>query len=233
MLIDEMADNVDSVDNTDDLEQSPVENQEEQPASPAEPVDQTKAFATRLKEEKAKAKVEAREEIAQSFGYNSWDEYMDAQTNNKLLDKGLDPEEVRPVLKDLIKNDPEYIEAMKYKAEKESLEKELFASNSIQALNSKFGTNFKSVNELDEETINDWNSGMSLEKAFAANNYRKLIDNAIKTANVKVDNGKSKMKTITGNNTQSKTREPSNTEISIAKSFGFSKEELENYIKSH
>ena len=39
--------------------------------SPTE-IDKTKAFATRLKEEKAKAKLEIQEEIAQSFGYNTW-----------------------------------------------------------------------------------------------------------------------------------------------------------------
>ena len=233
MLIDEEADNVDSFGLADEIEQEPAKEPEEQPTSPVEPVDQTKAFATRLKEEKEKAKLEAREEIAKSFGYDSWDEYADAQTNSKLLDKGLDPEEVRPVLKDLIKNDPEYIEAMKYKAEKEALEKELFASNSLQALNNKFGTDYKSINELDQETINDWNSGMSLEKAFAANNYGKLIDNAIKTANTNTDNGKSKMKMVSGSNSQTNKREPSNTEISVAKSFGFSKEELEAYINKN
>ena len=234
MLIDEEADNVDSFGLADEPEQESAQEPEEQPTSPVEqPVDQTKAFAARLKEEKAKAKLEAREEIAKSFGYNSWEEYADAQTNSKLLDKGLDPEEVRPVLKDLIKNDPEYIEAMKYKAEKENLEKELFASNSLQALNNKFGTDFKSINELDEETVKDWNNGMSLEKAFAANNYGKLIDKAIKTANANVDNGKSKMKMVSGSNSQTSKREPSKTEISIANSFGFTKEQLEEYINKN
>ena len=202
----------------------------EQPTSPVENVDQTQAFAKRLKEEKAKAKNEAKEEIAQSFGYSSWQEYADAQTNNKLLDKGLDPDSVRPVIKDLIKNDPEYIEAMKYKAEKEELEKELFASNSLQALNNKFGTNYKSINELDEATIDDWNKGTPLEKAFAANNYSILIDMAVKKAGSKQDNGKSHMKTVTGSSTQSQTREVSKAEVDVAKMFGFSEEQLRAYV---
>ena len=173
----EKADNV--IESTDEA------TVEQQPTSPVEQVDQTKAFATRLKE-KAKAKQEAKEEIAHSCGYDSWQEYVDNQTNSKLLDKGLDPDSVRPVLKDLIKNDPEYIEAMKYKAEKEELEKELFAQNAIQALNNKFGTNFKSVNELDKDTIDDWNKGMSLEKAFAANNYSKIMISSIIRMNFKI-----------------------------------------------
>ena len=215
----------------DNVDETVEETVEDQSTSPVEQVDQTKAFATRLKQEKAKAKQEAKEEIAQSFGYSSWQEYADAQTNNKLLDNGLDPESVRPVLKDLIKNDPEYLEAMKYKAEKEELEKELFAKMSIDALNKKFGTNYSSVNELDPETIEDWNKGTPLEKAFAANNYSKLVEMAVKKAHaVNKDNGKSHMKTVTGSTAQTTTREVSKSEIDVAKMFGFSEQQLREYV---
>ena len=221
-------DNIEQADNVVDLTEKAAVEQE--PTSPVEKVDQTKAFATRLKEEKAKAKEEAREEIAQSFGYSSWQEYVDNQTNSKLLDKGLDPESVRPVLKDLIKNDPEYIEAMKYKAEKEELEKELFATNAIQALNNKFGTNFKSVNELDKDTIDDWNKGTPLEKAFAANNYTKLIDMAVKKASSVKDNGKGHLVTVTGSSEKSSEKEVTTDEIKVAKAFGFSEQQLRDYV---
>ena len=218
-------DDIDEAANTPDEEEIVEES-----TPPVETVDQTKAFAARLKEEKAKAKQEAREEIAKSFGYESWDEYSNAQTDNKLLDRGLDPESVRPVLQDLIKNDPTYIEAMKYKAEKEALEKELFATNSIKALNDKFGTNYKSVDELDEQTIIDWNKGTPLEKAFAANNYEMLISTAVKNAGAVRDNGKSHMKTVTGSNSHGATREVSKGELDVAKMFGFTEEQLKEYV---
>lgn len=214
--VEEMADNVVETQSTPPVEQ--------------EPVDQTKAFATRLKEEKAKAKLEAQEELAQSFGYNSWQEYMDAQTNNKLIDEGLDPGVVRPMLQDLLKNDPDYIEAMKYKKEKEALEKEMFANASIKALNDKFGTNFTSVDELDKDTIDDWNKGTPLEKAFAANNYSKLMEMAVKKANSNSDNGKSHLRTVTGSSEKSTTRELSKDELGVFKMFGFTEEQAKNYV---
>lgn len=217
----EMAANVEETTDVESTPTSPVE---------PEPVDQTKAFAKRLREETEKVRQNERDNIAKSFGYSSWQEYADAQTNNKLINEGLDPETVRPVIQDLIKNDPDYIEAMKFKAEKEELEKELFATNSIRELNARFGTNFKSVNELDEGTINDWNKGTPLEKAFVANNYTLLIENAIKKHNVGKDNGKSHMKTVTGNTTQTTAREVSKSEIDVAKAFGYSEEQLRNYI---
>lgn len=203
---------------------------EEESTPPVETVDQTKAFAARLKEEKAKAKAEAREELAREFGYGSYEEYLEAQTNNKLLDSGLDPESVRPVLQDIIKSDPAYIEAMKYKEEKEALEKELFATNSIKALNDKFGTNFTSVDDLDEDTIKDWNKGTPLEKAFAANNYDLLISNAVKNSNAVKDNGKSHMRTVVGSNSQVAQRDVSKDELAVAKAFGFSEKQFRDYV---
>lgn len=223
----EDEDNIETADNEE------ISEEETPSTSPVEQVDQTKAFAKRLKEEKAKAKQEALEELAQSYGYNSWQEYADAQTNSKLLDKGFDPDEVREVLKDLMKTDPEYVEAMKYKAEKEELEKELFATNSIQALNAEYGTNFKSIKELDEDTIRDWNNGMPLNKAYAANNYSKLIEMAVKKASVVKDNGKSHLKTPEGSNSSSDIKEYSKSELDVFKAFGISEQQAKDYKDSH
>lgn len=205
---------------------------EEQATSPVEkPVDQTKAFATRLKEATAKAREEEREEIAKSFGYTNWNEYKEAQTNNKLLDKGLDPESVRPVLKDLIQSDPDYIQAMQYKAEKEELEKEIFASNSIKDLNAKYGTDFKSVQDLDENTIKMWNMGIPLDSAYAANNVDKIVESAKRK--ITVDSGKEHLKTITNSGAKTELRELTSAQKAAFRAFGFSDKQVEEYRKSH
>lgn len=222
--IEEQAANVEETETTEPVEET------KQPTSPVEQVDQTQAFARRLKEETEKVRLAERENIAKSFGYNSWSEYADAQTNNKLIDKGLEPEVVRPVLKDLIREDPEYQEAMKYKAEKEALEKELFATNSLKALNDKFGTNYSSINELDPETIKLWNQGTPLEKAFAANNWEMIRDNAVKKASVPKDSGKSHLKQVTGSSQSSSVREIGQDELSYFKKFGFTEEQARDYV---
>lgn len=214
--------------NTD--EKLETSSNETQSTSPVETVDQTKAFAQRLKEEKAKAKEEARKEIAESFGYNSWQEYADAQTNNKLLDKGLDPDSVKDVLKDLIYTNPDYVEAMKYKQEKEELEKEIFASNSLKQLNETYGTNYTSINQLDKPTFDMWSAGTPLVNAYAAHNMSKIVDNAVKQAVAARDNGKSHLKNVSGSSEESKTREISQDELKIAKSFGFSETQFKEYV---
>ena len=203
---------------------------ETQPTSPVEQIDQTKAFAQRLKQEKAKAKDEAKKEIAESFGYNSWQEYVDAQTNNKIIDKGMDPDAVKDILKDLIYTNPEYVEAMKYKQEKEELEKEIFASNSIEQLNKTYGTNYKSVNELDKQTIDAWNAGTPLVNAYAAYNMSTIIDSAVKKAMAARDSGKSHLKTVSGSSEESKTREISQDELRVAKAFGLDETKFKEYV---
>lgn len=202
----------------------------EQPTSPVETVDQTKAFAQRLKQEKAKAKEEAKKEIAESFGYNSWQEYVDAQTNDKIIGKGMDPDAVKDVLKDLIYTNPDYVEAMKYKQEKEELEKEIFASNSIEQLNKTYGTNYKSVDELDKQTIDAWNAGTPLVNAYAAYNMSTIIDSAVKKAMAARDSGKSHLKTVSGSAEESKTREISQDELRIAKAFGLDETKFKEYV---
>lgn len=226
--LDDIEEQAANVDETVEEEQETVE----QPTSPVEQVDQTKAFAKRLKEETEKVRLAERENIAKSFGYSSWSEYADAQTNNKLLDKGLDPDSVRPVLKDLIREDPDYQEAMKYKAEKEALEKELFATNSIKALNDKFGTAYSSVDDLDPETIKMWNEGTPLEKAFAANNWETIRDAAVRKASVPKDNGKSHLKQVNGSSQPNNTREISKEELGMFNSFGYTEEQVKEYLRT-
>ena len=119
----------------------------------------------------------------------------------------------------------------KYKAEKEELEKELFASNSIQALNNTFGTDYKSVNELDEETIKMWNAGTPLEKAYAANNWSKIAERAVRKTIT--DSGKSHLTNATGTNENGTQREVSKDELSVFKMFGYSEDQVKDYYKKH
>lgn len=214
-----------------EVQNEPEVQEETQSTSPVETETQTQAFARRLKEEKAKAKLEARQEIAESYGYASWQEYADAQTNNKILDKGMDPDAVRDILKDLVYTNPEYVEAMKYKQEKEELEKEIFASNSLKQLNETYGTNFTSVGQLDSTTRDMWNAGIPLIKAYAANNMESIVANAVKKTVASRDNGKSHLTNINGSSEEVKVRQVSQEELRVAKLLGLNEDKFKEYVK--
>jgi hypothetical protein len=143
----------------------------------------------------------------------------------------MDPDAVRDILKDLVYTNPEYVEAMKYKQEKEELEKEIFASNSLKQLNETYGTNYKSINELDKETVDMWNKGMTLEKAYAANNIQSLIDLAVKKTVASRDNGKSHLTNVSGSSEEAKVRQVSQDELRVAKSLGLNEDKFKEYVK--
>ena len=159
--IDDMADN----DLFEEPSGTPSEEPQTDPVPPTE--DTTKAYSERLKKDREKIRNEEREALAKEFGYDSYEKFRDAHVDNSLLDKGLDPDTVKPLIKDLIKNDPEYVEAMRFKAEKEDVEKNIWAKDEIKKLNDKFGLKLTDISELDEDTVKLWNGGLSLDKAYA------------------------------------------------------------------
>lgn len=171
---------IDTADNLfDDIDALPdVSETIEESTSPVEQteqVDATKAFAKRLKEETIKIREEERANLAKTLGYETYDDMVKHQQDSKMLQDGYDPETLRPMLNDLLKTSPEYVEAMQYKKEKEELEKELFVKDSLKQLNESLGTTFTDIKDLDKDTIDLWNKGLPLDKAYAAANYTKLM----------------------------------------------------------
>ena len=104
-------------------EGSPATQPNEGNGTDTEPkVTETQAFAHRLKEATSKARNEERESIAKSLGYES---YADMQTKREaemLAEKGLDPEDVSPVVEQLVQKrlaeDPRLQELDAYRQER-------------------------------------------------------------------------------------------------------------------
>ncbi len=178
------AEELDAIETQEQIEQAPQSDPQSE-----KDITQTQAFSRRLNEATKKARAEAVEEtrknIAESFGYDSWADYLAAQQSTAISNKGYEPDEVIPLIKEAMKSDPEYLEAMKYKAEKEELEKTLWAQNALTDLNNTYGTDFKSVDELDKETVDMWNKGVDLKKAYAANNMDSIINARVAQAKQK------------------------------------------------
>ena len=208
----------------------------EQTASPTEKVTETQVFAKRLKEATEKARADEREQIAHSYGYDSWAEYNKAQTDHKLLDNGLDPETVRPVLQDLIKNDPDYLEGMRYREEKIKQEANIWANQELQRLNSKLGLNIASVDDLDPATVKLWNNGMPLEKAYVSEHFDELRNKTIEATKTAIGSGKDHLNNVEGSTTPPSQTSISDREMRMFKALNpyASDDEIKAYInKSH
>lgn len=156
--------------------------QETPPESNPEDVTKTQAFAHRLKEEKEKARKEARDEIAAALGYESYDALQKSKEKKLLEDKGLDPEQVSPIVDELVqkrlKEDPrmQELELLKQK------QIEDFAVKQLDEVNKLAGTSYKSIDELPSDVIEDWRKSGNLKKSYISLHGEELIVKARSSA---------------------------------------------------
>lgn len=141
----------------------------------SKPVDQTKAFAKRLAEEKAKAVNEERESIAKSLGYNSYDELQKSRERKTFEDRGLDPDEVSPIVEELVKqridNDPRMKELELYRAK----QVEEFGRKELAEITKLTGGEVTKLEQLPKEVIDLWKTKGSLKAAYLELKGEELI----------------------------------------------------------
>lgn len=138
-------------------------------------VDTTKAFAKRLKESTDKVRLEERNAIAKTLGYNSYDELIKHQEENVLKDKGLDPDEVSPIIDELVKK---RIDADPRMHELEELRKqqiEEFGRKELGEITKLTNGEITSLTQLPKEVISRWKEKGSLKAAYLELEGEKLI----------------------------------------------------------
>lgn len=141
----------------------------------AKSVDTTKAFAHRLKEATAKVRQEERENLAKSLGYEDYATMQKERENKLLEDKGLDPEDVAPVVEELVKKrleeDPRLkeLEEFRQKKIKDWAEKELVELSSLTS------GKIKKFEDVSKEVIELWKQKGSLKAAYLELEGEKLI----------------------------------------------------------
>lgn len=161
-------------------EQTPPVGQQ---SNKTEDVTTTKAFAQRLKESTQKAVAEEREKIAVSLGYASYDEMQKAKDKKLLEDKGLDPEQVSPIVDELVKqkieNDPRIKELEQFKRK----QVEEFAQRELNDISTLTGIKYTSLDQLPKDVIDDWRKTGSLKKSYITLHGEELILKAQHTQN--------------------------------------------------
>jgi hypothetical protein len=138
-------------------------------------VTETQAFAHRLKEATSKARNDERENIAKSFGYESYAEMQKAREQSLLRDKGLDPEDATPIIEEIVKRrlaeDPRLKEL-------ESLEQERrnnWAKKELDELRELTGGRISKIEDVPKEVLELWKTKGSLKGAYIELHGEKLI----------------------------------------------------------
>lgn len=172
----DMADNFDL--DTDDAGQDGTTPPVESSASNS---NDTKAYSERLKKDRAKIAEDVRKEIAESFGFSTYDEFIRSRQDDTLREAGLDPEVAKPVLEKLVNNDPAVVAAKRLQSEQSSEALKEKEHNDLFALNSKYGTQFTSLEEIDDATKALYEKGVPLDKAYGIEHLDEVSVKSSKT----------------------------------------------------
>lgn len=216
---------------TSPVTQKPDETDEERKARQAE------EYRQRLNKDKAKI----RDEAARAAGFKDYEDMQKNSLDKRLLEVGIQPETGAPIVRDfaneLIERDPRIIEAERIIAENK--EKEL--KSALYQINQTFGTNFSSIDQLDDDTKNLMEKGLDVFKAYAANHFDQAVQSGTQHAQVSqkeiLEASKQHLiPTPAGSKDNSKPINLSKTQFEAIRKIGgvnMSDEQIVEYIKSH
>lgn len=138
-------------------------------------IDQTKAFAHRLKESTDKARREERESIAKELGFESYEALQKSKEKKIYEDNGLDQDSVSPVIDQLVKA---RIDSDPRMAELEELRKEKvkeFGKRELAEITTLTNGEITALEQLPREVIDLWKKNGSLKSAYLQLEGEKLI----------------------------------------------------------
>lgn len=154
------------VDNS--VENKPAENDNEK-------LEKTKAFAKRLNEKTNAAVAAERENIAKSLGYASYDDMVKKREEQVMKDKGLNPEDVAPVVEELVKQrinaDPRMKELETLRAQKVAD----FAKKELAEITKLTDGKITTLEQLPKNVLELWKQKGSLKSAYLELEGEKLI----------------------------------------------------------
>lgn len=129
-------------------------------------VTETQAFAHRLKEVTNKVRNEERESIAKSLGYESYADMQKKREAQMLEDKGLNPEDVSPVVEQIVQQrlaeDPRLKELDSYRQERMNT----WAKQELATLSKLTNGKISKLEDVPKDVIEKWKTKGSLKAAY-------------------------------------------------------------------
>lgn len=150
----------------DDSQQEPSPVEEEAAPTADSNIDNTKAFAKRLRESTDKARAEERESIAKAMGYGSYEELIKSRERKVIEDKGLDPDDVAPIVEQLVKERIDKDPRMQELEELRQMRVQEFGKKELAEVTKLSGGEITSLNQLSPEVISAWKQKGSLKAAY-------------------------------------------------------------------
>lgn len=164
----------------------------------------TKAYSERLKKDRAKITEDVRKEIAESFGFSTYDEFIESRQNEVIRAAGLEPEVAKPVLEKLVNSNPAVLAAKRSQSEQSSEVLKQKERDDLFALNSKYGTQFTSLEEIDDATRALYEKGVPLDKAYGVEHLSEVSAKSNKATSP----SKGHLQNVTGSSSTGSSNKP-------------------------
>ena len=134
--------------------------------------EESKAFAKRLN----KKLQEEREAIAKTMGFNSYDEMLKDRDRKLIEDKGLNPEEVAPLLDELVNKKLNADPRMKELEQLRRRQIEEFGKKELAEITKLTNGEITELEQLPKEVLGLWKTKGSLKSAYLELEGEKLIN---------------------------------------------------------
>lgn len=140
-----------------------------------EQIDKTKAFAKRLKESTDKARAEERDAIAKSLGYDSYAVMQATREKQLMEEKGLDPDEVAPIVDELVKKRIDDDPRMKELAELRKQKLQEFKEKELADISKLTNGKITKLEQVPKDVLEMWKTEGSLKSAYLKLHGEELI----------------------------------------------------------
>lgn len=151
----------------DDQEASP-------PLAKEKELELTAAMSKRINEVRAKTEAEVRDKIAKELGFETYDAMQKAKHKKEIADAGYDPDDlekvIEPLLEKRLASDPRMLKLQQI----EEQEKKTYISNQLAEIEKVTGLKLTEA-DLSPETVELWQKGVELSKAYIATNSAKIL----------------------------------------------------------
>ena len=135
----------------------------------------TKAMSERINTVKRKTETETRESVAKELGYASYEEMLKAKEAKTIKDAGYDAEDINELVNSLLEQRLKADPRLKKLEEYEARDKANFVNTQLAEVNKLAGTNYNSLDELPQETLDVWQKTGNLKQAYLATQGESLL----------------------------------------------------------
>lgn len=159
-----------------DDEELETQNEQEQTTNETETQKpDTKAVSERINTVRKQTETETKDKIAKELGFNNYSELQKANEKELLTKAGIDNDDTTALVEKLVNQRLADDPRLKKLEEYEQREKANFVKEQLNEISKLTGTQYTSIDQLSQDTLDVWSKTGNLKQAFLATQGEALL----------------------------------------------------------